>query len=247
MKNRDEPIPLGKVDATAEVKLAEKYEVQGYPTVKFFINGEPIDYTGGRTDLEVILWIDKKTGPVLKEVSTVEELEKLNEANEVVVVLFGDSSDSESTSTFKKIAYAYDDLVFALVLSESVRTHYNVDSVNSVVLFKKFDEKRNDCNCEVNEDNLKNFIDRNQFPVIMNFDEKTAEKIFGEGHTTLFLFLSAKEAEKTKVANDVLLEVSEKLKGKIFLCKSDSTEELGQRLAEYIGLSDDETPTVILN
>lgn len=42
-------MPLAKVDATAESSVAEKFSIQGYPTLKFFINGQPIDYEGGRT------------------------------------------------------------------------------------------------------------------------------------------------------------------------------------------------------
>lgn len=39
-------IKLAKVDATQEQDLAENYGVRGYPTLKFFKNGNPIDYTG---------------------------------------------------------------------------------------------------------------------------------------------------------------------------------------------------------
>lgn len=243
LKTRDPSIPLAKVDATAEGKLAERFEIQGYPTIKFFINGEPIDYTGGRTDLEMMIWIDKKTGPILKDVSSVEDLEKLTSSNDVVVVLFGDSADSEATSVFKKVAYAFEDVLFALSVNDAVRSHYAVEGVNSVVLFKKFDEKRNDCNCEVNEDNVRNFVERNQFPTVMTFNDKSAEKIFGEGITTLFLFLG-KDVEGGKTARVALDGISEKLKGKILMCVSHFEEELGQRLAEYIGLSDEDTPCV---
>ena len=245
MKTRDPPIPLAKVDATAEAKLAERFEIQGYPTIKFFINGEPIDYNGGRTDLEIIIWIDKKTGPILKDVSSVEDLEKLTSSNEVVVVLFGDSADSEAASVFKKVAYAFEDVLFALSVNDAVRSHYAVEGVNSVVLFKKFDERRNDCNCEVNEDNIRNFVERNQFPTVMTFNDKSAEKIFGEGITTLFLFLG-KDVESGNTARAALDGISEKLKGKILMCVSHFAEELGQRLAEYIGLGDDDTPCVII-
>jgi len=37
---------LGKVDATIERELAEQFGIKRYPTLKFFENGKPIDYTG---------------------------------------------------------------------------------------------------------------------------------------------------------------------------------------------------------
>ena len=42
------PAKLAKIDCTVEKALATKYGVKGYPTLKFFKNGKPVDYAGPR-------------------------------------------------------------------------------------------------------------------------------------------------------------------------------------------------------
>ncbi|CAG9535168.1 unnamed protein product [Cercopithifilaria johnstoni] len=60
-------IPLAKVDATVEKKLAEAYNIQGFPTLKFWQNGEdPIDYDGGRESDDIVQWVSEKTDPTYK-------------------------------------------------------------------------------------------------------------------------------------------------------------------------------------
>ena len=37
-------IKIAKIDSTVHEEFSKKHKVNGYPTLKFFVNGEPMDY-----------------------------------------------------------------------------------------------------------------------------------------------------------------------------------------------------------
>ena len=66
-------IKIAKLDATEQKKMSEEFKIQGFPTLKFFIKGQPIDYQGAREYDGLYNWIQKKTGPASKELTNEEE------------------------------------------------------------------------------------------------------------------------------------------------------------------------------
>ncbi|CAK5073066.1 unnamed protein product [Meloidogyne enterolobii] len=71
-------VPLAKVDATVEKILAERFEINGYPTLKFWQKDhEPIDYDGDRDAQGIVKWLKEKTDPDYKPPP--EEVIALNE------------------------------------------------------------------------------------------------------------------------------------------------------------------------
>ncbi|KAF9556147.1 hypothetical protein EC968_008430 [Mortierella alpina] len=62
-KNDHNKVLIGKVDATEEKVVAEKYGIKGYPTIKFFTAAGTVeDYEGGRSQQDFIDFINKKVG-----------------------------------------------------------------------------------------------------------------------------------------------------------------------------------------
>lgn len=79
-------IKLASVDATIEQDLAQKFEVKGYPTIKFFSDGMTFEYSGGRSQDDIVSWLKKKTGPPADDLKTVDDLNKFKQSAEVVVI-----------------------------------------------------------------------------------------------------------------------------------------------------------------
>jgi protein disulfide isomerase len=92
-------IKIAMVDCTEEKETAGKFEVQGYPTLKFFIGGSPIDYQGPRDKDGILKWLNKKTQPSTSVLSDSESFEAAQSGNDVLVVFFG-SEDSTEFATW---------------------------------------------------------------------------------------------------------------------------------------------------
>ena len=59
-KNLSPPVPLAKVDADAHKSLGEKFDVTGFPTIKWFMDGVASDYEGPREADDIIEEVAKK-------------------------------------------------------------------------------------------------------------------------------------------------------------------------------------------
>ncbi len=119
-----------------ESALASKFEVKGYPTLKFFNKGTPIDYNGGRQAQDIVDWVIRKTGPAVKEVETAEAFDELLEKNDFVVVALTKDKSSEDWKTFEKVA-AEVETTFVHPTDQSVIDRYEHKDGVKVVLVKK--------------------------------------------------------------------------------------------------------------
>ena len=216
-------LKLGKVDATVETKLATKFSVRGYPTIKFFRAGNPIDYSAGRKAADIVNWMKKKTGPAAATVTDVATAKAMQEKDDVVVVGFFKDQGSDAAKAFLAVAAQYDDVPFGITGADDVFSEYKIDG-EAVVLFKKFDEGRNDLTADLTEANIKDFIGANQLPLVIEFTQEAAPKIFGgDAKNHLLLFIS-KSAGDFQAKLDEFKKVAPEFKGKVrmswLLCSS---------------------------
>eukprot|EP00927_Polykrikos_kofoidii_P059390 TRINITY_DN54549_c0_g1_i1.p1 TRINITY_DN54549_c0_g1~~TRINITY_DN54549_c0_g1_i1.p1 ORF type:complete len:379 (-),score=66.26 TRINITY_DN54549_c0_g1_i1:187-1323(-) len=70
------------VDGTTETQLARVYKVGGYPTLKWFVKGRPIDYSGPRTAQGISKWVDERLQPAYQEIDAGDDLQTAVEASE---------------------------------------------------------------------------------------------------------------------------------------------------------------------
>ncbi|CAD5126109.1 DgyrCDS14281 [Dimorphilus gyrociliatus] len=245
LSDEQSEIKLAKVDATEFTKLAEKHDVRGYPTIKFFRNGKPIEFQAGRQASDIVNWLKKKTGPVAETLETVDAAKVLIEKNDVVTIGFFSSADSASAKTFLEVAATVDDMPFAVSYNEDVRSEYEVkDKDAAIVLFKKFDEGKVVFDGEITEESVKTFITGNQLPLVIEFTQDSAQKVFGgeiKNHVLLFV---SKKSDKFNELTANFKESAQKFKGKVLFIYINIDEEDNQRILEFFALKMEECPAV---
>jgi len=240
----DSPVKLVKVDATIHGKCAERFQVQGYPTLKFFRHGEASDYTGGRTAKDIVAWLSKRSGPSTHTLDSVATATKLAEENEVVVFGFFNSAEDPEAVAFVGAADRSEN-VYGLSTNAEVAAHYKV-TAPKIVLLKKFDEGRVDYTGEFTSTDIENFASVNQLPYVIEFSDANAQKIFG-GPVKNHLLLFTKQADASYAGYVEALKGAAKLnQGKILFVTVDTETAEHQRILEFFGLSADDAPAVRL-
>lgn len=88
-------VKIAKLDATVHKQFAEQFGIEGFPTIKLFINGSPIDYNGERSKDAMAAFINKKVNQGTKIIKTVEELKEYSSKKLAVVILLPEEDSSD--------------------------------------------------------------------------------------------------------------------------------------------------------
>lgn len=234
-------VVIAKVDATVHKEVATAHGVQGFPTLKFFINGTPVDYQGAREENDIYNWLQKKTGPASKLLETDEDYEK--HSTQKLSVLFHLPQDStDQLNVYQALAAGYDDILFAHSHSEKHAENLELTKKYTMVVFRTFDEGHKFLTNDepFTADQLKTFLENHRYPFVTDFDQDAANRIFGQQKTAFILMTDKTESEQITTFR----EFAKNNQGEIVFSLSAITSGFGARLAEYVGVKAENDPTI---
>jgi protein disulfide-isomerase A1 len=246
LKDEGSEIRLGKVDATVESDLASKFGVRGYPTIKFFRGSDPVDYTGGRQADDIVAWLKKKTGPPAEALTTGDSAKTFIDGADVVVVGYFSDAESDSAKAFLGAAAKLESIPAGIVSDEGVAKETEAE-MGTIVVYKKFDDGKVVFSGDFTTEKILEFINGEQLPLFVEFNDVNANKIFGGDIKLHFLvFFSASNDEIAPGINEAAITAAKDFKGKVIFVSIDTDVEDNSRISEYFGLTDADYPTARL-
>lgn len=239
-------VKLAKVDATLENELAEKYEVQGFPTVYFFVDGEHKTYSGQRSKEAIVTWINKKTGPGISNITTPEEAERILTSENRVVLGFLDSLVGPESQELAAASKLDDNVNFYQTSNLNVAKMFHLEADvkrPALVLLKNEAEKVTHFDGQFQKSAIAEFVSANKVPLVTIFSRESASLIF-ENQIKKQLLLFSTSKDSTKVI-PIFEEAAKLFKGKIiFVSVEVDNEETGKPVANYFGVTGD-SPKVL--
>merc|ERR1711939_78023 len=190
---KDEGITLAKVDCTAEAELCSANGVSGYPTLKVFRNGDVADYGGTRKTDGIVSYMRKQSLPAVSDV-TADNHDEFKEADKIVVVGYFDAADEMNKAVFTGVAEAHrDDYLFGISTDSAAAAGVKAPTV---VLYKKFDEGRNDIAGDVEPEGLTDFIREHAVPALDEISPENFAPYAESGLPLAYIFVEATDPKR---------------------------------------------------
>ncbi len=236
------PVKLAKLDATEHKTAGGKFEIKGFPTLKFFRSGADSEYNGGRKADEIVSWLSKKSGPAATTVNSEEELTHIKEANDVFIIGAFADVNGAAAKAFLTAAGRSDTHTFAITSESSVKSALGVKG-DAIVVIKTFDDLRNEMTASASTEEIEAFITANATPLVQVFSDASSAKIFKstiQKHTLFFTTTSAAHHAATMAA---FTEAAKDFKGETMVI---SVPETQNRVAEYFGFKESMYPAAVV-
>ncbi|XP_021767253.1 protein disulfide-isomerase 5-2-like [Chenopodium quinoa] len=195
----EKPIVIAKVDADKYRRVGDKYEIDGFPTLKLFMHGVPVDYNGPRKADLLVRFLKKFVAPdvsILDSDTAISNFVEEAGSHFPIYVGFGmdESVISKFAVKYKKQAW----FSVAKDFSDSVMESYDFDKVPALVsLHPTYDEK-NIFYGPFDDQFLEEFIRQNVLPLCLPINSDSLKLLRDEDRKIVLTFVEDENDDKTK-------------------------------------------------
>jgi len=165
-----EGVILAEVDATEEKKLADRFDVHGYPTLYVFHKGEKTEYHGPRDANGIVKYMRAQAGPAAKPLENDEAVNKFVERKEDIKFVAYTAADSKLAKAYSSAANTLrENYIFGITAPKDDRK----DKIVAFRNFGKTEEKEVVYAGKNDADAIRKWVQEVSVPLAGVYDENT--------------------------------------------------------------------------
>lgn len=261
-------IVLGKVNVVEEVNLVSHFEIENFPTIKYFKGSEDkeINYTGENKYEDIINWLEDVMKPNLTKVDSLKQLDKLVDTHNAVILYFGKLEGNDYNGIIE-LSKEQDDMKILITDSLEIINKYKKkgffnkkEKEYNVVILRNFDKKvvYSPLAYDISISNMNKVIYDHILPTFTEFNDNTVNLLFTAQKPGIYLFYDNENSDK--LANENAINIVRNLADKLVkeTIKSESINiyqfvtvdingsETQKKLSDYIGVKGKKTPLIYM-
>lgn len=194
-----EPVVIAKINADKYSGIANKYEIDGFPTLKIFIHGVPTDYYGPRKANLLVPFLKKFVAPDVAILSSDAEIRNFIEEAGLNFPIFIGYGLNESVITnlavkYKKRAW----FSVAKDFSEDAMVLHDFDKVPALITLHPTYDERSIFYGPFEEPFLEEFVQQNMFPIVVPINYETLKQLRDDERKVVLTIMDDEKAEKSR-------------------------------------------------
>mmetsp|Transcript_32982 Transcript_32982/g.57968 ORF Transcript_32982/g.57968 Transcript_32982/m.57968 type:complete len:461 (-) Transcript_32982:2239-3621(-) len=228
LKELGSSVRLGLYEMTSDTHAATAYDIRAYPTLKFFVDKRPVSTSPATTAEAIVDWVNHRSLPSLKVISSLDALTEHLKANPLTFVVFA-SVDAKERVIVEKAAKEIEGISFVLCPDTSASSHFNLKSEKGIALINH--SKVHEYKGQLSAGDITQFVKRYRLPAISEFTMELMDLIFEDALPSLVIF---NVGELSNSFKEDLAEFS--VHTELFIASADISKNFNRRLAEYLGV-----------
>ena len=234
-------INIGRVYLDNNKKIEQQVNASKFPTLIYYENGIPQDFTGVMNVKGIIKWMLKKNNPPLIELNTLSEISNFKNTHQVSIIYFGNNTNH--ISSLHTLAKEDGDNFYGYCDFETAYTNYNAKK-GMVVLYKNYGEERTELSGKLTLNGLKQFIIKNSANTLLELNDEAFKLIYEYKQPALIVFVDKNDMNHHDIYDRLFKKVGESIYGKLKFIRSGVATQSEMHLVKLLSIDKKKLPAL---
>ncbi|KNC54223.1 protein disulfide isomerase A [Thecamonas trahens ATCC 50062] len=236
---------MGKVDCTVHSSICSRYGVRGYPTLKYFKDGVPRDYRGGRSVEALVAYAERMAGPPVAILDDDASEKDFLSKDGTKFVAYTADDDADLADAFEDVAERFvEHAFFGLTSDPAIATNVFLSDKSSGIVAIKSDETVVYEGALDNVDAIRTFVDIHRYPLLAELTAANAADYTGSSKMIALTIVNGRRKKKTSKYLEVVAKIAQDKRGDFLFAYIDGTR--WSKFAEDMGVAEKDMPRTVV-